>query len=864
MSDTDLAPTALAMPSSVEPTPDLQPRPRGAEAARVSAGRSAPAWPPWVAAAVGALSLLLPLGWAGLWAPHELEVANLARRIAVFLHGADQLALAGAESHVPTLTELGKGQLPFSSIALGFQLFGLSDWAGRLPLALWGLSGLAALFILVGRLVDSRAAAYAATTLATMPLFFIQSRTMLGDGVTLAAVAASTAALSLGVFTELRRPAWLACLGAAVLGLAAGFASRGLLLGVACPLLGVGLAWASWRGTGRELARNRSALGGTALAVGAATLGVGLWAAFGASESVALELLGTTRATPTKLLTHDSLLHQLGHALFPWSAAAPALVAVALRPAPEAPPGRLALALCLGCTALSAFLVHGLGAPAVGAIPFVGSFAIAGLVGVGLRDLETRPRHTRALTLATAALMVILALDFDRQPDEALSAFAVSGADLPESFSEATHGFVKYCSLACVGVLCLVLGEFERSPRPRQSEGRALWRWFPSLEPRTGELWTNLSRAWNGLGRAARAAGLLTMLALLLAAALALVDQHLVPVGPVRRLSVLQPLLRFGFLAPPALLLLYALALGGGDLLRRVLAALPASPARIAWIALTGFGLAMSLDYYPALARHLSPRHVFEAYRARADPSEPLAVLGSAADVAPYYGASQVITPKNAKAAHEWLVAPNEGRKWLIAPTKVLAQLNSLQRSHSPQRANLPILEALSSDTSLASNLLREGEVDENPFADWIRSERPSVQHPLEVKLKQQLRCLGWSLLDQNGRPVDVAVRGRPYQFEIHWEVLAPLHKQWKTFIHIDGHGRRHNGDHETLEGKYPMRFWNVGDFMTDMHSVELAATFSAATYKVYFGLFSGNTRLQVSEGAHHDNRIEAGDLIVR
>src|SRR4051812_46769144 len=56
---------------------------------------------PGVAALVALASLILPLGWSGLWAPYELETAELARRIAVALHGAARLGLDGAHNQVP-------------------------------------------------------------------------------------------------------------------------------------------------------------------------------------------------------------------------------------------------------------------------------------------------------------------------------------------------------------------------------------------------------------------------------------------------------------------------------------------------------------------------------------------------------------------------------------------------------------------------------------------------------------------------------------------------------------------------------------------------------------------------------------------
>src|SRR5215469_1458183 len=86
-------------------------------------------WPGWAPFAVSAgvallfLFLLPPLSKSGLWDPYELNVADLSRRIALTLYHAP-LDLAGADNSLPHLNDLGRPQLPFSSIALGFKLLG--------------------------------------------------------------------------------------------------------------------------------------------------------------------------------------------------------------------------------------------------------------------------------------------------------------------------------------------------------------------------------------------------------------------------------------------------------------------------------------------------------------------------------------------------------------------------------------------------------------------------------------------------------------------------------------------------------------------------------------------------------------------
>src|SRR5258708_13262207 len=93
-----------------------------------------------IAAAVPTFIFFIPppLSKSGLWDPYELNVADLSRRIALNLYHASSLALDGTDNSLPHLNDLGRPQLPFSSIAVGFKLFGLQEWAGRLPLPLCG------------------------------------------------------------------------------------------------------------------------------------------------------------------------------------------------------------------------------------------------------------------------------------------------------------------------------------------------------------------------------------------------------------------------------------------------------------------------------------------------------------------------------------------------------------------------------------------------------------------------------------------------------------------------------------------------------------------------------------------------------
>jgi len=142
-----------------------------------------------IALAIAALILFSAVANSGIWDPYELDAADLARRVAIHVFNAQDLELPGAVNSLPTLTDLEMGELPFTSMALGFDVFGLRAWSGRLPLALWAFAGAVVLYHFLARLIDRRAGLYGTLVLVTMPLYFMQARTMLGDIVTMAALA---------------------------------------------------------------------------------------------------------------------------------------------------------------------------------------------------------------------------------------------------------------------------------------------------------------------------------------------------------------------------------------------------------------------------------------------------------------------------------------------------------------------------------------------------------------------------------------------------------------------------------------------------------------------------------------------------
>lgn len=460
---------------------------------------------PWLPFALAALVPILlffiapPLTRSGLWDPFELNVADLARRIAINLHGASNLILEGANNSLPHLNDLGRPQLPFTSIALGFRYLGLSEWGGRTPLALWGLFGVLSTYGAVARLVDKRAGLYSAVALSTMPLYFVQARTMLGDIVGMSAFAMAVGGLlvalldrdvgasrSLGV-----RILWLA-LG--VVGLLAGFYSRGGMIGVGVPLLIIGFTFVVIVGSGDGAKDIFSAAIGALSLLGGSVV---LWLFLRALTKEAAPpqdlnpWVGVMLKAPSRYPTFDFVLGQLGPALAPWSAFIPFAMGRLFIP-PQNASGEKAeresatkMALLVG--AAVTLVAHGWLDANAEATSFVGVSLLAAVCGIALRDYEKGAHPSLALAVGTTALLGLFHHDFHSLPEKAFQAFAVAPPTFPESYKETALAIWTVVLIGLAGLTILTWSENHTSSRK-------------PLEPTAySALLDQLQKSWDGM-----------------------------------------------------------------------------------------------------------------------------------------------------------------------------------------------------------------------------------------------------------------------------------------------------------------------------------------------------------------------------
>ena len=795
----------------------------------------------------------------------ELENAELARRIAHGVFGASELGLS-TDASTPTRGEVGRGELPFLAMALGFRCFGLSAWAARLPLASIALVGLAALYFAVARLVSKRAGWLAVLALGAAPLFFLEARTLLGDSVTSAANTLTMAGLCLALFERRANTARWAGLAMAVLGVAAGSLSRGVLLGAAAPSLGVGVAFIALTFAGRESDRFAARVAACALATGIVSAVAGVLALELTSPDVYSMWLGSSRvagATPS----FDIALAALPYALFPWSALLPPAIGRALWQAKPARPGReqdLALRLCALSTGVTTLVIQTALAPLFGPLPFAAPAACAVLIALALHDLDLGAAGSRWLGLFVAAALVLIVLDVRSFPNKALVPLAALDLPFPASFAK--RGFAWFAAVGAVLSLAfLFIAEappgFARASRFRRAD-YAAWPKF-------------LSTHWSGL----LWFGVLTLGSALLGFELILLlsDRHLHwgardGVGETTRLAVRAGwLLVAAFCAGPPLVLL------GRDVLRSLLdpgatlrcavdGPLPRLPrfgrGSAAAVLFALGGAALSFGYYPALMQRLSPQGAFERFRREAKPGEPLGLLHVDAAGARYEAGILPRELSDVDSALDWLLAPGP-RRFLGFRGSDLASLNAGYRARSSPRRNLPLLDASASEMLLAVSSLPAGASERNPLARDVLTARPAPTHPLSADLAGKLEVIGWDL-QRRGRDVESLSTGTDYELTLFFSVREPLAGEWQVFIHIDGLQQRYNGDHALLAGKYPPSLWLPGDFIADRHVIHLPPNFRSGSYRLLFGLFDADHRLEVRHGLHEDDRVVAGTLTVR
>ena len=131
---------------------------------------------PYDLAAVVALALavcMFHLGSFGLWEPDEARYAEIAREM---LQSGNLLV-----PHLNYVAYVEKPPLLYWLTTLSFWIFGVSEFAARLPVALSAVAGIIATYFFSLRAFGRRHAILAAAILATTPLYALMAQVLTTD-----------------------------------------------------------------------------------------------------------------------------------------------------------------------------------------------------------------------------------------------------------------------------------------------------------------------------------------------------------------------------------------------------------------------------------------------------------------------------------------------------------------------------------------------------------------------------------------------------------------------------------------------------------------------------------------------------------
>lgn len=769
-------------------------------------------------AVLAALALLLVsrLASFGIWDPWELKVAEHARQLAEGLAVPDASLSAHAAS-------------------LGFRAFGTYEWAGRLPIAVCALLTALLTFAMVSRRVGTRAGCYAAIVLGTTPMFVLNARALAGVAPAFL-LQTAVAWAGLEALAPSRRPweraLWSAMAAASSLLCAWGVGALG---GPLPPLLGIA-AMCLLLHIGRDPQRRATAT----LFVSAAA-GV-LAATVAAVVADSAESVPWTGGPPQGVAppSYDAMLERVLHAGAPWSALLPVAIGAlsGMGSGPRTGTGpereaRLGLQLVAVTWAAAGYVASTLFLARYGeAASYLPAAALAIVVALFLDETTTKPMPRRGAGIAVLLLVGLLIRDYSLFPESAIKGLTMASFSLPDNVNPKRVWTPLLSGFGALAMLVLAVGN--QTPRLEPAAPYAL------LRRQWARDWGH--RAWLlALGG--------VLLSLVIAAATTWLAPSALGVGVLgqkllKRLGLAVAALPLAVLAIQTVLW----AVGRAQKLQ--------VPALLAVGTLAG--AYAGHGFLPTVSGQLSPKRIYETYNALAGPGESLAEYGSDGRAAAYYVKGDVIGARRVADVVEHLTG--EGRRWATFPKDELGRINRLYRKQT--QAHLVVVDGKHARVVLATNRAVPNTRDQNYFATRVLREAPAMQHTVGAMFDDRIELLGYNLeLPHEGYV------GAGERFTITW--YFKVHKRMSTspkvFVHVDRGSQRIHGDHEPLAGRLPMRLWEPGDVIVDRHRLEAQANLRTGTYEVFVGLYSGDTRTQVSDGpSDGSNRVKAGVLRIR
>jgi 4-amino-4-deoxy-L-arabinose transferase-like glycosyltransferase len=753
----------------------------------------------------------------GIWDPWELKIAEAARTL--------------NEKHTFGLEPMQR--LSTKLTALGFSWFGVREWTGRLPIACAGAALLGLTAAWVGIMAGARAGLYALIALGSTPMLLLHGRQMLGATPLFALSALVMTSASFAVhgprLNDERADTRLRYIATALAVLASTTATwmSGALLSVVPPLGAVTLAWLLVGPEARASAS--SAQRWIATFIVAATFAVTFLVAHDVWGHYA-EVSPWVGASPLddEPPTYERTLTQVFHGFVPWSPLLPlALGALLKLGSLDSAPARLRLMIVLW-TAL-AFAAHTLFISAYGNAVFPAPPALAAAAALWLCDVEDRPRSFWPETLIAGLFVGLAIRDFALYPESPLAPLALSNAKVPDVFNP------KIAWAALLGFFALTIGVASAAVGARGAlDLRAPYR--------------GIAGAWR------RGAGHKIWVVLLVLVCIGLLGFGVVawiPASYVRLTSIGRRVGRIIGFVPLAI----PLAIAAGQFAYALTARLVSFRIYLVLIASLAVGGYTSQVFLPRLSEHFSPRDVFATFNRYGKANEELAQYKVEGRAAAFYVRSKVQEIANRTALVAYLSEP--GRKWAAFPADEFADVDVAFRRNSSRHLFVPAYD--NARVMLVASEPVAGIADHNPIAKYVTKTPPKIEHPAPAVFEDRIELLGYNIQLPGKDHV-----GPGQKFAVTWifRALKSNLGSYRIFMHVDGQEQRLNGDHEPVDGKYPVRLWDEGDVIIDRQELSVPATYRPGLYTLHIGFFRGESRLKVTEGAKDDaNRVNAGTI---
>ena len=305
---------------------------------------------------------------------------------------------------------------------------------------------------------------------------------------------------------------------------------------------------------------------------------------------------------------------------------------------------------------------------------------------------------------------------------------------------------------------------------------------------------------------------------------------------------------------------LWAWARAGVQRVRPLALALSWTQRRL-WVLSAALGLVFAAwcVYWltPTLSYHMSNKALFETYHAcrGEDQRSTLAQYRSTGGSAAYYTDDQIEDIQGQAELFKRL--RKSQRFYALVPASQLAPLDQAAR-----KANTPyyVLDDRSSKFLIISNQLAgQCSEDRNPLRRFVTREAPAPRKRLKANFEDRVELIGYDV-------PDVVRSGGKFPIKLYFHVKSGVPSNYKLFLHFDKPASRFHGDHKPLDGKYATQYWLPGDYITDVHEIDIPLlTTTPGVYTIYMGFWLGSKRLKVTKGPNDGaNRVILGRMRVR